>query len=544
MMNNKLKNPVVWIPLLVAVSFVGGMFTMTSLFHEDNSPESQRKLSNILNLIGQEYVDEVNTDSLLEATYPDLLAGLDPHSTYIPASDLESVNSELEGSFSGIGITFNMLNDSINVLEVLSGGPSEKVGLMPGDRIVTINDSVASGKKWSNERVISNLRGPEKTKVKLGVKRSTSKDLLTFEVIRGQVPVTSIDAAYMITPETGYLRVNKFGRTTYDEFFDRLVKLRANGAKKFILDLRGNGGGFMDMALMMANEFLPAKKLIVSTIGRTTNANSRTYSDGNGLFTNDEVVVLLDEYSASSSEILAGALQDHDRALLIGRRSFGKGLVQRQTDLSDGSAVRLTIARYHTPSGRCIQKTYERGSKDTYSSEVLERYASGEAFSADSIKFNTSLIYKTDGGRKVYGGGGIMPDIFVPNDTTSITSYYLKVLNAGTLQKFAFSYTDLNRADLKKAKTVDQLLAKLPSDEVLLDAFVNYASNQGIKPRRQYINISRNLIVNDLKALIARDILGAQAYYEFANRTDKTVQRALQELKAGNAKPPVKIAQK
>ncbi|MCM1336933.1 MAG: S41 family peptidase [Candidatus Amulumruptor caecigallinarius] len=541
-MDKKLKNPAVWLPLVVAVAFIAGMWTMKGLHSGDRGSAAQRKLATMLGIIDQEYVDKVDTDSLLESSFADLIAGLDPHSTYIPASDLEAVNSELEGSFSGIGITFNMLNDSINVLEVISGGPSEKVGLMPGDRIVTIDDSVASGRKWSNERVITNLRGAEGTKVRLGVRRDTARDLLQFEVTRGQVPVTSIDASYMIDAQTGYVKVNKFGRTTFDEFFTNLVKLRADGAKRFIIDLRGNTGGFMEMACLMANEFLPGRQPIVSTLGRDMNANSATWSDGNGTFGTEDVVLLIDEYSASSSEIVAGALQDHDRALVIGRRSFGKGLVQRQIDLDDGSALRLTISRYYTPSGRCIQKTYVHGDNDTYATELMERYTSGEVFSADSIKVDRALIYTTDGGREVYGGGGIMPDIFVPSDTSAVTSYYLKVLNAGLLQKFCLRYADSHRSTLKTAKSTSALLAMLPSDDALLQEFVEYAAANGVPARWYYINISRRLLVTDLKALIARDILGSGAYYEVANRQDPTVQRALTELDAGSAKPPVKVS--
>lgn len=540
-MDKKLKNPAVWLPLVAALAFIAGMWTMKGLHSGDRGSEAQRKLATMLSIIDQEYVDEVDTDSLLESSFTQLIAGLDPHSNYIPASDLEAVNSELEGSFSGIGITFNMLNDSINVLEVISGGPSEKVGLMPGDRIVTIDDSVASGQKWSNERVITHLRGPENTKVRLGIRRDTAKELLHFEVTRGPVPVTSIDAAYMIAPATGYVKVNKFGRTTFDEFFTSLVKLRADGAKRFVIDLRGNTGGFMEMACLMANEFLPGHKAIVSTIGRDMNANSATFSDGNGSFANEEVVLLIDEISASSSEILAGALQDNDRALVIGRRSFGKGLVQRQIDLDDGSALRLTISRYYTPSGRSIQKTYAHGDNDAYATELMDRYTSGEVFSADSVKLDKSLIYTTVGGREVYGGGGIMPDIYVPSDTSAITSYYLKVLNAGLLQKFCLRYADAHRSALKQSKNADELLSRLPADEALLQEFVDYAAANGVPARWYYINISRRLLVTDLKALIARDILGSGAYYEVANRQDPTVQRALTELDAGSAKPPVKV---
>lgn len=541
-MNNRLKNPAVWIPLTVALAFVGGMLSTKGLFVQDRSASGNNKLNTLLNIIGHEYVDAVDTDSLMETMYPQLLSGLDPHSVYIKAEDLEAVNSELEGSFSGIGITFNMLNDSINVLEVLSGGPSEKVGLLAGDRIVTINDSVVAGKKWSNEKVMSWLRGESGTKVRLGIRRSTSPELLPFEVTRGPIPVTSIDASYLIDDETGYIRVNKFGRTTYDEFYTDMVKLRDAGAKRYVVDLRGNGGGFMEMAVMMANEFLPAGQLIVATHGRDESAESTAVSDGGGTFQDAELTVLIDEFSASASEIFAGAIQDHDRGLVVGRRSFGKGLVQRQMELPDGSAVRLTIARYYTPSGRCIQKTYTHGENLDYAHEIVDRYNSGEIFNGDSIKHDDSMIFKTDAGRVVYGGGGIMPDIFVPNDTAEITSYYLNVLNKGLLQKFSFDFTDRHRAELKNAGSVNAMLKVLPPDEELLVEFVDYAKSNGVPARWYYINISRKLIVKDLKALIARDVFGTSAFYKVNNLTDPTVVRALQEMRRGATRFPVGVS--
>lgn len=541
-MNNRLKNPAVWIPLTVALAFVGGMLSTKGLFVQDRSASGNNKLNTLLNIIGHEYVDAVDTDSLMETMYPQLLSGLDPHSVYIKAEDLEAVNSELEGSFSGIGITFNMLNDSINVLEVLSGGPSEKVGLLAGDRIVTINDSVVAGKKWSNEKVMSWLRGESGTKVRLGIRRSTSPELLPFEVTRGPIPVTSIDASYLIDDVTGYIRVNKFGRTTYDEFYTDMVKLRDAGAKRYVVDLRGNGGGFMEMAVMMANEFLPAGQLIVATHGRDESAESTAVSDGGGTFQDAELTVLIDEFSASASEIFAGAIQDHDRGLVVGRRSFGKGLVQRQMELPDGSAVRLTIARYYTPSGRCIQKTYTHGENQDYAHEIVDRYNSGEIFNGDSIKHDDSMIFKTDAGRVVYGGGGIMPDIFVPNDTAEITSYYLNVLNKGLLQKFSFDFTDRHRAELKNAGSVNAMLKVLPPDEELLVEFVDYAKSNGVPARWYYINISRKLIVKDLKALIARDVFGTSAFYKVNNLTDPTVVRALQEMRRGATRFPVGVS--
>lgn len=543
-MNNKLKNAAVWIPLIIAVAFAGGFWTGGRLMNNGSSGSTAEKLNTILQLIDAEYVDAVDLDSLLEVSIPDILAHLDPHSTYIPASDLQNVNDELGGSFSGIGISFSLMNDTITVLEVISGGPSEKVGLLPGDRIVTINDSVAVGKTWNNEKVMATLRGEKGTSVKLGIRRNSSPKMLEFTVVRGDIPVTSVDAAYIISPGVGYLRINKFGSNTFSEFLQSMVKLTADGARKFVIDLRGNGGGFMETAILMANEFLPEGSGIVSTRGRLGNNNTSIGADGSGTFGDADIAVLIDEFSASASEIFAGAMQDNDRGLVIGRRSFGKGLVQNQTVLPDSSAVRLTVARYYTPSGRCIQKTYTPGDLNSYSNEILERYTNGETYSADSAKINKNLLFKTLSGRNVYGGGGIMPDIFVANDTSDVTSYYLNVANAGLLQRYAFEYADAHRSSLSKAEDVSSLLAMLPDDDSLLEDFVNFASANNHPARWYYINISRNLIVNQLKAIIARDLLSTSAFYEIYNETDPTVKRAVRELSAGNARTPMLINRK
>lgn len=432
-----------------------------------------------------------------------------------------------------------MFTDTITVNEVIPGGPSEKAGILPGDRIVSINDSVVAGMGIAQTDIVKRLRGMKGSVVKLGIRRSTSKKPLTFEVTRGDIPLNSVDAAYMISPETGYIKVNKFGRTTYDEFLTALARLTASGAGSFIVDLRGNGGGFLEMAIMMANEFLPIDSPIVETRGRHESENSAIASDGNGSFQNAGLVVLLDEYSASASEIFAGAMQDNDRALIVGRRSFGKGLVQRQITLPDSSAVRLTVQRYYTPSGRCIQKDYRLGERGAYEQDITKRYEHGEFFASDSIHLNKEVEYHTIGGRKVYGGGGIMPDVFVPNDTVGISSYYINVLNAGLLQKFAFQYTDRRRETLSKAANLSELLRMLPSDEELLQQFVSYASSNGVPARWYYINISHRLIVNYLKALIASDTLGRETYYQVANTDDTTVQRALRELTEGRATAPI-----
>lgn len=533
------KNTIAWIPIVIALSLIGGIWLGLHFSTKVSHTSGQRKLDNILGLIESDYVDEVDIDSIIELTIPKLMANLDPHSTYIPASELQAVNEDLDGSFSGIGVSFTMLTDTVTINEVIPGGPSEKVGIMPGDRVITIDDSLVAGQGIVNTDIVKMLRGEKGTTVNLGIKRNNSNNLLTFEVTRGDIPVNTVDAAYLINPTTGYVKVNKFGRTTYSEFFTSLVKLKAAGARNFILDLRGNGGGFMEMAIMMANEFLPANSPIVYTRGRNDDDESRVFSDGTGSFIDSELVVLIDEYSASASEIFAGAMQDNDRALIVGRRSFGKGLVQRQTTLPDSSAIRLTVSRYHTPSGRCIQKDYQLGKRGTYEQEILDRYDHGEFYNSDSIKFNKDLQYTTAGGRTVYGGGGIMPDFFVPNDTAGISSYYINVLNAGLLQRFAFEYSDRYRERLSAAKNVNEILALLPPDDELLQLFVSYAAQNGIPARWYYINISQGLIVNYLKALIASDIIGRQAYYEVANTIDPAFIQAVTHLEQGDAAVPI-----
>ena len=537
-MNNRLKKTSVWMPLAIAVALVAGMWIGKSFFNNSARWNSRSKLDTILEIIDRSYVDDVDPDSLLEASFAGLLSHLDPHSVYIPAADLQNVNEELSGSFSGIGISFNLLNDSINVLEVISGGPSEKAGLLAGDKIVSINDTIVAGQKWSDVKVRSSLRGPKGSVVKLGIKRHTSKKILPFEVVRGDIPVTSIDAAYMIAPKTGYVKINKFGSNTYSEFLTSVVNLMADGAEKFVIDLRGNGGGFMEPAVLMANEFLPAGSPIVSMRGKTSPDDSPTYSDGSGSLLNTELVVLIDEVSASASEIFAGAIQDNDRGLVIGRRSFGKGLVQNQIELPDSSALRLTIARYYTPSGRCIQKAYAPGTD--YDRDIINRYEHGEFYSADSIKLDKSLAFETMHGRTVYGGGGIMPDIFVPNDTAGITSYYLHVVNAGLIQKYTFDYTDRNRDRLEKSGDVAALLRMLPDDDTLLQDFVSYSQKAGVAPRWYYINISRDLLVNQLKAMIVRNVLGVEGYFKVFNELDPTVVSGVEALASGKAAFPVK----
>lgn len=487
----------------------------------------ENKLKRVFEMIQEDYVDEVDLDSLVEMTIPLMLENLDPHSAYIPAKDLSSANEELDGKFSGVGISFRIHNDTLNVMEVISGGPSEKVGILAGDRIIKVDDKEIAGKGIKDEDVMKMLRGEKGTKVTLTIKRASSKKPLTFDVTRDDIPVESIDASYMLNDSTGYVKVSRFGRTTYKEFLQALNSLRLSGAQSFVVDLRNNTGGYMEPAVMMVNEFLPYGKIIVSTKGRDSDQNDILVSDGTGAFQNYGLVVLLNELSASASEIFSGAVQDNDRGWIVGRRSFGKGLVQKPILLPDSSEIRLTVQRYYTPSGRCIQKDYKPGQIVDYDNDLINRFNNGELLSADSIKLNIDDKYYTVGGREVYGGGGIMPDYFVPDDTSHVISYYVNVNNHGLTIKYSYQYADANRQELSTAKTVDQLLKMLPPDEVLLSDFVRYASANGVPARWYYINISAPLIVNQLKALIARSVFGIQGYYEVMNREDNTVQEAL-----------------
>lgn len=533
--NSKLNK---FLPLIISISIVIGMFVGRIFTESYPWKHSSNKLTNILNLINDKYVDTVNVDSILENSFPDIIAQLDPHSSYISAKDLQSTNEELDGSFSGVGISFTIMNDTISIIEVISGGPSEKVGILAGDRIIKINNDNVAGASITNEKVMSLLRGQKGSKVSIEIKRNSSLNNLTFDITRGEIPVNSIDASYIIKPQIGFIKINKFSRTTYNEFITALNNLKNQGATKYIIDLRGNGGGFMQSAILMANEFLPAGCMIVNTKFRTD--NQATGSDGNGSFKNAELAILIDEFSASASEIFAGAIQDYDRGLIIGRRSFGKGLVQQQIEFPDSSAIRLTIARYYTPSGRCIQKSYKPGDKN-YNNEIIERYNHGEAFNIDSIKLDKNLEYTTANGRKVYGGGGIMPDIFIPNDTSDVTKYYYTVSNAGLFQKFAFNYCDKNRDNLKNCNTTQEILDKLPYDNILLESFVDFCKKNKVAARWFEINKSRKLILAILKALIARDILGTHAYYEVYNSYDNVVRNSIEQIELGIAKFPIAI---
>lgn len=532
------KQPVVWLPLIIAVSVVLGVFVGTRFASNKFIADHDRKLNMILNLIADDYVDTMKISDLVELTIPELLSNLDPHTTYLNASTLREANEDIEGVFSGIGISFIVNNDTIHVVEVIPEGPAEKAGIMAGDRIVTINDSIFTGPNIKDTDVRSNLRGARESIVKLGIKRGHAKKLKSFNVTRGDIPVKSVDVAYMMDKSTGYIKVNKFSRTTYDEFLMGLINLKGEGAKNYIVDLRGNGGGIMEMAILMANEFLPSDQLIVYTKSRDKRNDSEVWSDGNGSFQESELVVLIDEFSASASEIFAGAIQDNDRGLIIGCRSFGKGLVQRQFTLPDSSAVRMTIARYYTPSGRSIQKDYTKKNA-AYNNELIDRFDSGELYTADSMKIDKSKIYQTSSGRTVYGGGGIVPDIFVPRDTVGYTTYYAAVANAGLINKFAYNLADRNREQYMKLSDYKQFLRVLPNNDALLYDFVTFAAQNGVPARWYYINQSRNLILTQIKALMARDLYGNDAFYPIYNRNDKDIEAALKAINKHKAAFPI-----
>ena len=461
----------------------------------------------------------------------EIVAKLDPHSVYIPARDLEAVNSELEGSFSGIGVQFNIQNDTVMIISVISGGPSEKVGLMAGDRLVEVNDTVFAGQGVvSNEKVMRKLRGPKGTEVKLGIRRQGTKELLSYTVVRGEIPINSVTAAYIIEPGVGFIGLNNnFGQNTYTEFLHAIAELRSKGARKYIIDLRENSGGLMDVAIRMINEFLPKGQMIVYSEGKAY-PRSEAVANGSGTCVNNPLVVLIDEFSASASEIFAGAIQDNDRGLIIGRRSFGKGLVQTQIPFSDGSAVRLTVARYYTPSGRSIQKPYEFGKGKDYEMDLIRRIEHGEFDSKDSIQLTDTLTFRTAKGRIVYGGGGIMPDIFVPRDTSQYSPYLTKVVNYGYTYQYAFQYTDRNREKLKQYKTWQEMDSYLASQNLLND-FITFASSKGIRPDQRDINVSKNLIIRQIHQFIVRNILGESQFFPMLNSYDETVKRALIELR-------------
>lgn len=528
------------LPSVIACSIALGILLGGKIFRNDRSKNMQgqsmisrnnNKIDMLLSLINSTYVDTVSIDSLIENTIPLIVDELDPHSSYLTKAEVLEANEIYDAQFDGIGVTFNMLTDTVIVLNVISGGPSAEAGIQAGDRIITVNDSIIAGVKMPQNSVVKRLRGPRGSQVKLGIERYGHKGLIPITVTRGAIPIKSIVAAYMIRPETGYIRFEQFSGTSHSELIAAISGLKEQGMKKLILDIRGNGGGLLDQAIIIANEFLPKDKMIVYTQNREGQKDIQ-YSDGQGSFTAEELVVLIDENSASASEILAGALQDNDRGTIIGRRSFGKGLVQGQFPFPDGSALRLTIARYYTPVGRSIQKPYDKG-RESYYNEVYDRYEHDEMFTADSIHFNDSLKFTTPGGKIVYGGGGIMPDIFVPIDTSDVTSYFRAVTDwdKNILYRFTLEFSDRNRARLNEITSLEELDRFFAEQPNLLNDFIAFATRSGVAPNAADIEKSKALILSQIKAYIGRNsALEDNAFYHNIQKIDPVIDKALETL--------------
>lgn len=489
------------------------------------------KIEQVLDVMQRGYVDALDMDSITDEVVVELVQKLDPHSSYIPKKDLEMVNSELSSSFSGIGVQFNIQNDTVHIVSVIRGGPSESIGVLAGDKLVEVDDSVFVGKKINNERVMHTLRGPKGTQVTIGVKRFGSNEILRYTITRGDIPVVSVDASFIIDcakDKIGFIRVNKFGENTYSEFIQALARLRSQGATRYIIDLRENSGGYMDQAIRMANEFLERGDMIVYAEGRAYRRMDYQ-ADGSGRFKEVPLVVLIDNFSASASEIFAGAMQDNDRGMVIGRRSFGKGLVQQQIAFPDSSALRLTVARYYTPAGRCIQKPYKMGGDDEYALDLINRFENGEFFSADSIHLIDSTRYYTKKGRVVYGGGGIMPDIFVGRDTSLYTPYFTKVSNHAYTYQFAYQYTDKHRKTLEKYNDWKALEAYL-NNQNWLNEFVSFCTEKGIEADAAQIAKSKPLIKRIVQAYIVRNILNDEGFFPLYERDDDITKRAVEEI--------------
>jgi len=531
-MNQKKNNH--FMPLVMALCVVVGI--MIGTFYANhfsgnrlniiNSGSS--RLSNLLHIIDDQYVDSVNIDSLVEKAIPQILAELDPHSVYISAKDVQLATDDLKGSFSGVGIEFIIRDDTIRVQNVIKDGPANRAGLLAGDKIVSINGKPFVGKIVTNEEAMHRLKGPKDSKVLIGVKRFGEKGVKVFTVTRGDISVNSISACYMINDTTGYIRVKSFGERTYAEMLSALQTLNIEGADHLIIDLRDNGGGILEAAVQMANEFLPKNRLIVYTQGRKS-PRAEYRSNGKGSYQHIPMVVLINEGTASAAEIFAGAMQDNDRATIVGRRSFGKGLVQQQIQFPDGSMIRLTVARYYTPSGRCIQKPFKPGDNADYENDLLSRYRHGEFFSQDSIK-HVGPAYHTHNGRTVYGGGGITPDIFVPEDTSHVTSYYKEAAMSGLILQYAFNYTDQHRPILSKF-TEMMPLANYLDRQNLVNDFANYAARYGLRRRNLMIMRSHSLLQNYIDSRIIYNILDEQAWIEYLNLSDETVKAALNVFK-------------
>lgn len=488
------------------------------------------KLTKVVSYIGSDYIEPISQDSLAELAIPAILEKLDPHSAYLPAREFKQIEEPLQGEFDGIGVVFNMATDTVIILNVIPSGPSQKAGILAGDRIIKVNDTLIAGQKISQTEVMKRLRGPRGTKVDLTLERKDISEPVVVTVTRDAIPLNSVEAAMMMTDKVGFIRLSQFARTSFREVKSAVDTLRKQGMTGLILDLRGNSGGFLDQAILIANEFLERGKLIVYTEDRHKQ-RIRQYSDGTGSATDIEIAVLIDESSASSSEILAGALQDNDRGTIIGRRSFGKGLVQSQIPFEDGSALRLTVAKYYTPTGRSIQKPYTAGDEEGYHMDIVNRYNHNEFFSADSIHFADSLKFTTPKGKVVYGGGGIMPDIFIPLDTTNMSKYYLEVSGRNILYRYTIEYADAHRRELNAAKSLKDLEHMFNADKDMFNRFVSYAAKSGVKPNYKQIATSRKIMESQLRAYIARNSeFDSSAFYYFICPIDNALLTAIKTL--------------
>lgn len=531
-----------FVPLLVSIGVVVGIM-LGSFFANHFSGNrlsiinnSSNKIIDLFHLIDDQYVDTINIPDLVEKAMPQILKELDPHSTYISAAKVEESMQDLKGSFSGIGVQFTLYKDTIRVVKVVKGGPSESVGIQAGDRIINIDGKPYVGDTISNDGTMKRLKGPKGSIARLGIKRAGQKKLLSFSITRGDVPVKTVDAAYMASPTIGYIRVSSFGDTTYAEFIAALTKLQTMGFSKLILDLRGNPGGYMETAVQMVNEFLPKNSLIVYTEGRKS-PRKEYRTDGRGAYQSLPLVVLVDETSASASEIFAGAIQDNDRGTIIGRRSFGKGLVQVPIEFPDGSMLRLTTARYYTPSSRCVQKPYKPGDEEDYEADLLLRAEHGEYFSADSIR-TSGEKFKTRIGRTVYGGGGIVPDIFVARDTLGMTSYFKEAYLGGLLFQYAYDFVDKYRTELSQCNNMKEVTTVVKKKN-LIEGFASYAEKAGLKRRNLMIQRSHKLLTTYITSAIIGDLLDDSEATEYTNQTDKAVMQAIALLAANKSVPTV-----
>ena len=527
-------------PLLMAFCVVLGI--MIGTFYANHFSGNRlniinsgsNRINNLLHIIDDQYVDAVNIDSLVDKAIPQILADLDPHSVYISARDVQQVNDDLKGSFSGVGIEFVIREDTIHIQGVIKNGPAEQAGILAGDKIVSVDGKPFVGKEVTNEEAMHRLKGPKDTKVKIGIIRYGHKGVKNFTITRGDIPQKSVSAVYMLDENTGYIKIKNFGENTYPELLISLAQLSQEGFSNLVIDLRDNTGGYLQSAVQIANEFLPKNKLIVYTQGRKSPREDYK-SDGRGSYQNIPLVVLINESSASASEIFAGAMQDNDRATIIGRRSFGKGLVQKPIEFPDKSVVRLTVARYYTPSGRCIQKPYSTGNDKTYEDDIVSRYKHGEFFSQDSIK-HTGPAYHTSLGRTVYGGGGITPDIFVPEDTLDVTSYYKEASMSGLILQFAFVYTDDNRLKLNNFTEMMELANHLVKQNTV-DKYVSFADKHGLQRRNLMIKKSHKLLERYINSRIIYNIMDEEAWTEYINMDDNVIKTALDVFRKDEAFP-------